>query len=366
MTVTNTLYKQENGQLADADEINSDKSFILSQIIMGNLNYLANHTFATNPLNFIYDQFTSITYIDATSTCSVSLGCQIAFSGYVYDDYSDSVFDTNKWTGTATSGVGTSSEVAGTNINIASEGYVQYAIAAGVGVEASGTLDATGATTTANLKPAAGTDAECVVYVYAHLSLGSAVGGSKYVYAKLRDNLGNSVTLWSATNPSADTQATIDGTLRLVFRSGNNCDVYQNSNTISSTVSTAGLAGTNWFLRLECDGAASGAQPESAAMRFRKLRYANASVSVPAAQLLSTARTLDATSSIWCLYCAVTASGTYIFEQSVDNGANYTTVLNGVIGKTANTGTQGITRVTYPTGALAYMPKVQMYGYYYN
>jgi len=145
MTTTNQLVKREDGQVLYADNLNDNVSFVLSGNIISNLNYLSQHSYYTTPSNFIYDNFISSTYINASSTCSISLNNQLAFSGYVYDDYGDSSFDTNKWTGVASTGVGTASEVAGSNINIALEGYAQYAIAAGVGVAATGYLDSTGA-----------------------------------------------------------------------------------------------------------------------------------------------------------------------------------------------------------------------------
>jgi len=360
VTVTNKLYFQEDGNVAYAGEINSDKSFILNNM----LNFIEDGAASTSQHNLFDEDFSSTTAINTTSsTCKYSSSFNICFAdvGSVYDDYSDSSIDTTKWTVTfggsdSAAAVKSSSESDSPNISITSESYITCSSVRTGSGDLSVTLESTGSGDTMDLSPSTGTDGEAIFA----LSVNSSGPNTNTRTVSLVGSGGGSVTLYSTTS------ANISGTMRLVFSTGDVCDVYYNDfETKSSTVSTSTLSGS-WYLKLYAHGSSGSNSQRSESATLRIVRNANASNTVSASYYLSTMSTSSSTNNIMFAKYYLGSDGTYTTQQSFDNGSHYSTISNEILSSVENSGTQHISKITMPGGALTYIPYITALRYYYS
>jgi hypothetical protein len=344
----------KNGYAANADDVLSFFSVTMCQNITDALNNsrqtMSGSYVLTSPYQLYVakdindDMDTTVLNLEIASganpTCINASGAfwsatnKEFYSGELYDFY-DSVVDANKWT------------ASGLGADVETTGYTGRSYTGNLA--GSVTVDGYGTTTYCNLKPASGTDAEC--YMHVRWDSSSAAGASNnYLY--LRDNLGNSIQLYTENFDVYNKNYLF----RLVFRSGNNVDIYKNG-VFDSTQSTAALTGTSWYPRLVANKGAGGFGGYAGAYFYPIVFVRNAALSVDRIYQ-STVQTATATANYGLAYFKWTTGEANATHSMCLDGSTFCTVTNKQINNAITpTGTSIKRKVAFGTTAVTAIPK---------
>ena len=337
MVVQDILYKQENGDLIDADETNSDKSFILNNM----LNYALDGATVTNQNNLVmYSDFAYTNKNTISSFSNSSYGWVSTYYGIYggtnYDSYSDGSVDGTKWANI--SGI-TLTEVSNTNINGAS----------------SGTGDKTFSASTIDLNPSG--DYSTVVFRFYAFTSGSGLNSHAH-YVLIRDATGTELTLYTNFVGSA-TNLTTDKELRFEIDTTTDLVTPYVNGVAQSTVDISTLAdGEVWHLRFRTN--ATNISP-GGNIKIYPIVYTNGG-SVTSQTLTTDALTI-ADSDLFILknkFLNSAPTTTLSF-----NGTDFNSVNEGVLSSSANNGTNIKIKHAW-SGATEKMQFVTDYAVYYS
>ncbi len=352
MTITNSLNFFTAGEDAVADEVLSNTSFINSQLITMNLNFLTNHSYTYTPNNFDYNLDLS-SGIDETNSTAI-LMTDTVFFATVFDDYSNATFDITYWTG---SGDGQSRWTQNTSVGAGSNGNnTEYSV---VSNGSSNDLDLFGQ------------DGELIFKYGYSLQPGSTTFARYYIY--LTDGT-NKVQCFTRekTNDSDESGNKI---CRIVINnSAETADVYIDETISSNDLDISSLysgSGGNDAIYLEIrievgDDASSGY------IDIQKVGYAKHGDSAGTKLMITDASTItSSTIGIAQTYWTVEPTAE-TYSISFDNGSNYTTLSNiGTIQQSANGGTQlkwkfSASKVTSIDATTKNIPTATAYGGFYG
>lgn len=225
MAVTNSLVYLTNGTLADADDVLSNNSFILNNM----LSYAIDGATTTNQNNLI--NFTTAN-LDSSNSTAIQVTTTEFYAGDLYDDYSNATFDTTTWTA---SPVGQGAWVQNTSVGVTSiVGNDRF-------------VTSTGSGTSLDL---AGQNSEVVVRFVA------STGGGTGITFQLGDGTGAGANV--VTIESVGASSSGDSVYRIVYNfAADTFDAWKDDSLIINGTSLAAF-GANIYLRLTSNTGGNG------------------------------------------------------------------------------------------------------------
>jgi len=349
MTVTNTLYKQENGEIIDADETNSDKSFILNNM----LTYALDAVTSTSQKNILVGSGTP-TFSSATNALITDLASgKNALFCYVYDNHDDASLDTTKWTDTTT-GSGDPQDV-----NSEHDGYMQlYATSASSVTFA---LKSVGSGTALDFKSFSG-NSECVVRLVVstgHLGgSGSRTGEAAF---QISDGTNHVNLIYYNLDGGARSQS---GIYNLLFNKGSSqVRMFKDSVEVGGSPFSLSTLGANWYLRAYAKSYPSGNYDNRGAGNVQIYHEGYIEGTSGTSSVYTSATTITAsTIAISRLKSDASNESSFSIYGSANGGSNYTQLNHssgqGILTSGLTSGTSGKLRfdIAVPTSVSTTTP----------
>ena len=332
MTVTFGLFKPINGDSPDVDELMSNHSFILTNM----LNFGIDGATTTNQQNYNYIEFTSGTTIvdEPNSTSYFSPNITSFVFANSLDNFEDDVVDTGIWTKT---GAGLLTESGG-NLVLEMDGDVQATSSGASGFDA---------------RTFSGNCEIILDYVESRSGGGATISIS---------NGSTHVTIRVGGGSSA-------GFLRVVInKSGETMDVYEDDSLIANNTDISSVT-TNWYLRFEIEGATGGDT-----LKIAQVSFAEADTSGSQTLISNSDQGISEATVEAGITRAVMTTGTVGGSEvafSANAGGAYVAGNDKVLKKASTSGTQPRFRYTLPyeTSINAYaknIPTISGFAYYFG